>query len=159
MTDSTPQPIHHARWSELDAATAFAIAQLRQSVFIVEQTCPYPDLDELDIAESTVHWWIEADTVYMAAATLRVMDEGDTWRIGRVATAQPYRGQGAASKLLWTVLAWIDGQHRGMPIVLDAQSYLEAWYAKFGFVVDGERFLEDGIEHTPMRASSQLTEG
>jgi ElaA protein len=36
-------------------------------------------------------------------------------------------------------------------VVLDAQSYLEQWYARFGFVRDGAEYLEDGIAHVPMR--------
>jgi ElaA protein len=35
--------------------------------------------------------------------------------------------------------------------VLDAQTYLQEWYERFGYVVTGPEFLDDGIPHVPMR--------
>ena len=55
------------------------------------------------------------------------------------------REGGMAAQLLRTVL----GNTRG-PWVLDSQSYLTGWYERFGFVVAGGEFIEDGIPHVPM---------
>jgi predicted GNAT family N-acyltransferase len=38
----------------------------------------------------------------------------------------------------------------GHDVVLDAQSPLRDWYERFGFVVSGDPFVEDGIPHLPM---------
>jgi ElaA protein len=83
-------------------------------------------------------------------ATLRLLRDPDgTARIGRVATADSARGAGLAAALVRHALAMVpEGD-----VVLGAQSYLEQWYARFGFARDGADYLEDGIPHLPMRLS------
>ncbi|MCC6436868.1 MAG: GNAT family N-acetyltransferase [Acidimicrobiales bacterium] len=146
MTDPRRAPIQQAAWSELPARTAYRLAALRSAVFVVEQRCPYLDLDGRDLDAGVTQLWIEAGDEPAPVAALRVLPEGDGWRIGRVVTDPAYRAVGLAGRLLEEVLARRDG-----PFVLDAQSYLTGWYGRFGFVTDGPEFLEDGIPHTPMR--------
>ena len=137
-----------ARSSELDAPTLYALLRLRVDVFVVEQECPYPELDGRDLEPSTVHVWtsdVEGPTAY-----LRVLDDGDIARIGRVCTRADARGSGLAAQLMQAALA----QSAGRTVVLDAQSYLAGWYARFGFVADGPEFIEDGIPHIPMRRTA-----
>ena len=69
-----------------------------------------------------------------------------TKRIGRVAVHSKRRGQGIGHTLMKTAVARC-GKRR---IVLDAQSHLADWYTQFGFVVDGDEFLDVGIPHVPM---------
>ena len=141
-------PVRSARFADLPAATAYRLWALRSEVFVVEQDCPYLDLDGRDLEPTTRHLWLEADGV--PVATLRMLDDGDAWRIGRVATAGAQRGRGLAAALMRTALA----ECVGRPVVLDAQSHLVVWYAGFGFVVDGAEYVdEDGLPHTPMRRS------
>lgn len=130
---------------QLDTRTAYAVWRLRQEVFVVEQECPYPDLDGRDLESATRHVVMEVDGEVVGYA--RVLDDGDSWRIGRVVLARPARGRGLADGLMTAALAEADGRD----VVLDAQSPLAGWYATFGFEVDGPEFLEDGIPHTPMR--------
>ena len=80
-------------------------------------------------------------------ATLRLLDEGDHLRIGRVATRAAHRGGGLAAALVDTALEIAEGRE----VVLDAQSHLVDWYLRFGFEPSGRGFVEDGIPHTPMR--------
>jgi ElaA protein len=134
-----------AAFADLDPVTAYRLWALRSRVFVVEQDCPYLDLDGRDLEPSARHWWVEQDGV--PVATLRVLDEGDAWRIGRVVTDAGWRGRGLAARLVEAVLAGAGER----PVVLDAQSHLVDWYAGMGFVPDGRGFLEDGIPHTPMR--------
>ncbi len=76
-----------------------------------------------------------------------MLDDGDgVLRVGRVATAASARGAGVARELVVAALAATRG-----PVVLDAQSHLEHWYAGLGFARDGAEFVEDGIPHVPMR--------
>ena len=132
-------------FDDLDARTAYALWRLRQEVFVVEQDCPYPDLDGRDPEPGTVHVvMFEGDAVIGYA---RVLDDGDEWRIGRVVLAAAGRGRGLADRLMDGAVAACPGRD----VVLDAQTPLAAWYAGFGFAVDGEEFLEDGIPHLPMR--------
>lgn len=129
----------------LDARTAYQVWRLRQDVFVVEQTCPYPDLDGRDVEHGTRHVLLRDGDALVGYA--RVLDDGSVWRIGRVALAPDARGRGLADHLMTTALAVCPDRD----VVLDAQSPLADWYAGFGFVTDGPEFLEDGIPHLPMR--------
>lgn len=145
-TDRTTRVLAFA---ELDPVTAYACWRLRQDVFVVEQQCPYPDLDGRDDEPGTRHVLLtddEADGSSLVGYA-RVLDEGDCWRVGRVVLARRARGQGLADVLVAAALDSCPGRD----VVLDAQSPLAAWYAGHGFAVDGEEFLEDGIPHVPMR--------
>ena len=143
---STPEsPVRVATFEELDAHTAYRLWALRSQVFVVEQDCPYLDLDGRDSEPSARHLWVEADGV--PVSTLRVLEDGMALRVGRVATAESARGRGLAARLVRAALD-LAGER---DVVLDAQSHLADWYAGFGFVPDGRGFVEDGIPHTPMR--------
>ncbi len=131
-------------FDRLDARTAYDVWRLRQSVFVVEQACPYPDLDGRDTEPGTRHVLLEDDGLLGYA---RVLDDGEVWRIGRVVLAPAARGRGLADPLMQTALSVCPGRD----VVLDAQSPLAGWYATLGFEVDGPEFVEDGIPHLPMR--------
>jgi ElaA protein len=138
--------VRSAGFGDLPSLTAYRLWALRSEVFVVEQAAAYLDLDGRDVEPGTRHLWVEAEGV--PVATLRVLDDGDVWRIGRVATAGAQRGRGLAATLMRSALE----ECVGRPVVLDAQSHLTGWYAAFGFVVDGAEYVdEDGIPHTPMR--------
>jgi ElaA protein len=138
--------VHAAHLDELSPGTLLGILALRQDVFVVEQNCVYPDIDARDAEAATLHLWIE-DENGRVVSTLRLLSEGDSGhRIGRVATLAATRGRGYSAALLGRAI-----ELAGPPIVLSAQAYLADWYARFGFEVCGERWVEDGIEHVPMR--------
>lgn len=138
--------VHEARLASLDAAILYRILALRVDVFVVEQRCPYPELDGRDLEPSTLLVWAERDGAVLA--TLRLLRDADgSARIGRVATAAPERGEGLAARIVAHALELA----RGRTVVLAAQSHLAEWYARFGFVRAGADFDEDGIAHTPMR--------
>ena len=89
-------------------------------------------------------------------AALRLLtDEGGTRRIGRVATALGHRRKGYADALVRAALR----RSGEAEVVLDAQTYLEGWYARFGFVRSGPDFVEDGIPHLPMVRRADAGEG
>ena len=129
----------------LDAAAAYDVWRLRQQVFVVEQACPYPDLDGRDDEPGTRHVLLREGVALIGYA--RVLDDGETWRIGRVVLAEHARGRGLAEQLMQTALDVCPDRD----VVLDAQSPLVGWYENFGFEVTGQEFLEDGIPHLPMR--------
>ena len=113
---------------------------------MVEQQCVYRDIDEYDAAARTLHLWIE-DEAGVVVSTLRLMDDGHGGhRIGRVATHPDARRRGLSSSLVRRAI-----ELSGPPIVLSAQAYLVDWYGSFGFEESGEHWIEDGIEHVPMR--------
>jgi ElaA protein len=134
-----------ARFAELDATTLYALLRLRVDVFVVEQNCPYPELDGRDVEPDTIHLWLEHDGA--PASYLRILQDLEAARIGRVCTATAHRGAGLSGRLLASALDLIGER----PSVLDAQAHLAGFYARFGFEVTGPRFVEDGIPHVPMR--------
>ena len=146
-----------ARPTDLDLVTFYEILLLRVDVFVVEQACPYPELDGRDLDPSTR--WVWAVTDDRIVGTLRILADTDTdtgtdngtARIGRVATAPSAGSSGVASRML----AFALDQIAGRAVVLDAQSYLAGWYQRFGFVRAGAEFVEDGIPHVPMRREPQ----
>ena len=137
--------IRVARFAELDTSTLFQILRLRQDVFVVEQDCPYADIDEYDTAPRTLHMWESDDD--QVVACLRLLDDGAEARIGRVCTAVRARRNGLAAALIGRAMEMAGAR----PVVIAAQSHLADWYATFGFGVCGPEFVEDGIPHLPMR--------
>jgi ElaA protein len=134
-----------ASFDDLDPATLYAILKLRSEVFVVEQACVYLDPDGRDAERGARHLWFEEGGAVVCA--LRLLDDGeDVHRIGRVVTAPFARGRGLASRLTEHAVDLAGGT-----VVLDAQSYLVAWYTTLGFAADGPEFLDDGIPPTPMR--------
>jgi ElaA protein len=136
--------IQRRRADELTARELHDLLRLRVDVFVVEQECPYHELDGRDLLPDTCHWWIERDGT--VAATIRLLAEPDGGsRIGRVVTHPAHRGQGLAATLIRAAL-----EELPRPVRLDAQAHLRAWYESLGFEVCGPLFVEDGIDHLPM---------
>lgn len=134
-----------ARFAELTPFEVYALCRLRVDVFVVEQECAYPELDGRDVEPATLHLWAEVDGE--VAATIRVLDDGATRAIGRVATARAHRGLGLAARLVEAGIELC----AGYPVTLGAQAHLEGWYERFGFRRSGPGYDEDGIPHVPMR--------
>lgn len=149
MTPQTTTGMRAARWADLDPGTAHDLVRLRIEVFVVEQRCPYPELDGRDVEPTTRHlWWADESGV---ASYLRVLAEPDgSVRVGRVCTRADARGRGLSGELVAAVLGGIDAVPDGRDVVLDAQSHLQHVYARFGFTPAGPEFVEDGIPHLPM---------
>jgi ElaA protein len=137
--------IRTASFDQLDPRTAYLLWQLRERVFVVEQECAYLDLDGRDLEPGTTHVWAEDDG--RPVAYLRVLEDPEEMRIGRVLVDESHRGRGLAEQLMKAALGVVDGRS----CRLDAQSYLVGWYCRIGFEPCGEEFLEDGIPHVPMR--------
>jgi len=138
--------VRAAHVDEISPRTLLAILAVRQDVFVVEQQCAYPDIDARDAEAETLHLWIEDDEGRVQS-TLRLLNDGESGhRIGRVATLADARGRGYSEALLRRAI-----ELSGPPITLSAQAYLVDWYARFGFETCGEHWIEDGIEHVPMR--------
>lgn len=131
---------------ELTATQLYGILRLRTDVFVVEQHCPYPELDGRDLEPTARQLWVADEDAVIACARLLTEADG-TRRIGRVATRADRRGQGLAGQLLITAIEL----SAGAEMVLSAQAHLTGFYGRYGFRVDGDEYLEDGIRHRPMR--------
>ena len=138
-----------ARFAELDVTTLYAILKLRSDVFVVEQKCFYADPDGRDTEPGTQHVWLAENG--QIAAYLRVLEDDQGPRIGRVVTAPAARGAGLAQRLMTETLTVIGDR----PSVLDAQAHLVRFYGRFGYEPTGPEYLEDGIPHVPMARLSR----
>ena len=136
--------LHVATGPELTAADLYDLLRLRVDVFVVEQECPYPELDGRDLLETTVHMWWRDESV---TGCLRLLAEGPVVRVGRVCTAASARGTGVGGKLMAAAVDRIGARES----VLGAQVQAQGLYARFGYVPEGEVYLEDGIPHITMR--------
>lgn len=137
-----------APFAELTTSTLYAILRLRCDVFVVEQRCPYPELDGRDSDVSTRHIFATATSGGPPIAYLRILTELDgSARIGRVCVVANHRRRGLAAALIRRALAEIGPGRR---CVLDAQESVVDLYRGLGFSIAGPRFVEDGIPHVPM---------
>ncbi|GAA1144709.1 GNAT family N-acetyltransferase [Nesterenkonia lutea] len=140
---------HIAPVAQMDPLCLYSVLRLRTDVFVVEQQCPYPELDGRDVEPGAVMVWAQDEGT--VTATLRVLREPEGFRIGRVAASPAARGSGLARELMRRGLEYCAAQSPEGAVILDAQQPLENWYGAFGFTRTGDSFLEDGIPHVPMR--------
>ncbi|HKR52097.1 MAG TPA: GNAT family N-acetyltransferase [Pseudonocardiaceae bacterium] len=140
--------LHRRLAADLSTAMIYALLRLRVEVFVVEQGCAYQDLDGHDLDQTTRHYWLAPyGAIEDAQATLRLLEPTEgRFRIGRVCAAPSARARGGIRRLLEAALAEVGDA----PCVLDAQAHLVGLYTRFGFVVAGAEFTEDGIVHVPM---------
>jgi ElaA protein len=143
MTEFT---IADAALGDVPPRLLYELLALRVDVFVVEQNCPYRELDGRDLESGARLVWVTRDE--KVVATLRILDEdrGEI-RIGRVATAPEARGRGLGALMIRRALELAGGRS----VVLSAQAHLADWYSQFGFLRDGDEYVEDGIVHTLMR--------
>ena len=136
-------------FDDLDLRTAYDLWRLRQDVFVVEQASIYNDLDGRDLEPTTRHLLLEEDGVLIGC--LRLLDDGDWSRIGRVVVTPSARGRGLGARLMDDAMT-ICGEHE---VRLDSQSAMTGFYAGYGFEVEGPVFDDGGIPHVPMRRPAQ----
>ncbi|ASV85362.1 MULTISPECIES: GNAT family N-acetyltransferase [Ochrobactrum] len=147
------EKIFVSQWGELDNLTPralYAMLKLRVDVFVVEQKCPYPEIDGKDY--DAFHLRI-LDNEELAAS-LRVLppeSTGKPVKIGRVVVAADYRGYKLGQRLMKEAVEFAHERFPGIAIELGGQSHLQKFYGSFGFVAISEEYLEDGIPHVDMR--------
>ena len=136
-------------FSELTTTELYEIIKARVNVFVVEQDCPYPDLDDYD--QQAIHLWAEKEGEVLAYC--RIFDKGIKYpetSIGRVVTTEKGRGTGLGKQLISYAIDVIENRLRTTEVRISAQDYLLKFYSGFGFVDTGKKYLEDNIPHTEM---------
>lgn len=128
----------------------YNILRLRAEVFIVEQNCPYQDMDGKDIFSFHLMGTDERNHLVAYARLLPADISYKEVSIGRVVSSPAARGSGAGIQLMQTALQIIEEKHGKVPVRIGAQLYLKKFYERFGFVQVSEMYLEDGIEHVEM---------
>ena len=137
-------------FNDLSVKQLFDILQLRNQIFIVEQNCPYLDIDEKDPKSFHV---LGIDQHQKLIATSRILPPGVSYSevsIGRVAVAIDSRGTGIGDELNRVSMKFISDFYGNVPIRLSAQKHLSNYYNKHGFKVVSDPYDEDGIPHVEM---------
>jgi ElaA protein len=137
------------KFDALSVHELYAILQLRNEVFVIEQNCIYPDMDDKDqLAEHLMCFESKKLIGYT-----RILSPGISYSdpsIGRVVTAQTVRKTGVGKELMARSIEACINLYGNTDITLSAQLYLKKFYELFGFKISGDGYLEDGIEHIKM---------
>ena len=136
-------------FEEITTSELYEIIKARVDVFVVEQDCPYPDLDDYD--QKALHLWAEQDQKVLAYC--RIFNQGIKYTetsIGRVLTTEKGRGKNLGKQLIQYAVETIENRFRTSEIRISAQDYLLRFYSGFGFEDTGKKYLEDNIPHTEM---------
>jgi len=138
------------QFSELTNSDLYELLKLRSAIFVVEQNCVFPDMDDKDYSSYHLCGW---DNDKLVAYT-RLLPPGlayENCSIGRVVTAASVRRQGVGRILMKKSIEACQQLFSSRDIEIGAQLYLEQFYGSFQFKREGEVYLEDGIDHIHMR--------
>jgi len=138
-------------FESLSIQELYAIMQVRNDVFVYEQHCYYQDLDDKDQACIHVLGWNEQQKL---VAYCRILPPGLTYpthSIGRVLVISAYRKQQLGRALMQKTLDYILSTYGKVPLTIEAQLYLQAFYESLGFVRTSDVFDDAGIDHVEMQ--------
>lgn len=136
-------------FSDLSNLDLYKILQLREKVFVLEQTCLYQDLDNIDQGAWHV-FATENDTVVAYARVFVKNTEENIVQIGRVVTEMDYRRKNIGTEIMNAAITVAYEKLNAQQIYLEAQTYAIPFYSRLGFKIVSEEFLEDGIPHVKM---------
>ena len=139
-------------FNELSLKEFHDIIQLRLDIFVVEQDCPYLDLDGKDFKAYHFFGQLDDGSEKIVAYT-RIFAPGDYFKeasIGRVVVHADYRKDGLGFQLMKKSMEQIKTLFKVDIIKIGAQLYLKKFYESLGFQQIGEGYLEDGIPHIYM---------
>jgi ElaA protein len=141
-----------SRFNDLTVDDLYAVVRLREAVFIVEQSCPYPDSDGRDPRAWHLLGWQHGSERKLVAYA-RVFEPGIRYEeasIGRVVTAPEVRGTGLGKVLMAEALRRLETLVPGQVVKIAAQRRLEKFYRDLGFKTVSAPYEEDGIIHVDM---------
>ena len=144
--------IQELHFNDLTARQLFQILKLRQDVFFVEEKIIYPDLDDTD--ENCIHVFATTEkdgkTITVSYARVYFDPLEQHVKVGRVATAAAYRGQGIGGEVMRRCCEVAQSRFSDSEVWLDAQLHAVDFYRSLGFQVVSDVFMEAGIEHIRM---------
>lgn len=134
------------KFDELTNDELYGILKLRAEVFVVEQNCPYQDLDDKD--QVAYHLFIQDNEEIVGV--LRILPENISFEdmaIGRLIVKKSHRGNGLSRLMMKKAMDFILNDLKKEKIRLSGQAYLTDFYISLGFKKVSDCYLEDGIEH------------
>jgi ElaA protein len=156
-------------FSDLTVEQLYDLLKARSDVFVVEQTCIYSDMDDIDKEPETFHViGYDAPNAHEGSdkreaqgqklvGTCRILAPGQVYpgqaAIGRVLITEPFRHQGLATSLMKCAIAHCRAAWPNSEIKISAQQHLENFYQALGFKTISDMYLEDDIPHIAMLLS------
>ncbi len=137
------------KFEKLTPHELYAVIQLRNEVFVVQQNCVYQDADNKDQASYHLMGWKHDKLVTYS----RIIPPGIAYSepsIGRVVTSPSARGNGIGKALMQESIDQVYKLFDTASIKIGAQVYLLQFYSSLGFQRTSDIYLEDGIEHVEM---------
>ena len=142
-------------YSQLNIDHFHDIIALRIKIFVIEQDCPYQDLDGKDKVGYHLFYTNNKDEV---VAATRILPQNISYAevsIGRVVVDKDYRGLGLGDLIMKESMNFVQAEFGQVNIRLSAQKHLENYYGKHGFASTGKEYLEDGIPQIEMLYKSE----
>ena len=136
------------KWDDLSIYEVQGIFGLRSEVFIVEQECPYQDVDGRD--PEADHLLLYENNILCGYT--RIFSKNTYFKeasFGRTVVKKKYRGKGYGHILVKESLKHLKNKKENI-IKISAQSYLKKFYLSHGFIPKGDEYLEDNIPHIAM---------
>lgn len=140
---------HIKKFEELTNEGLYRILKARVDVFVVEQECPYEEIDNHD--QKAIHYFAEKNG--SIAALVRILPKHMTYdevAIGRVLVSKEFRGQGLAREIMKRAISFVAEEWNENTIKIQAQTYLQAFYESLGFEKISAVYEEDQIPHIDM---------
>lgn len=137
-------------FEQLDLQLFHDIVALRIAVFVVEQNCPYQELDGKDVRSMHVVGTTENNEIVALARIVPPKYDYNIPSIGRVIVNEKFRSFGYGHDLMRECVHIAMEKFGMVDIHLSAQAHLEQFYASHGFESTGKTYLEDGIPHVEM---------
>ena len=135
-------------YNKISKSDLLDVLSLRIKVFVVEQNCPYQEIDDYD--KNSYHVFCKNEGAIIAVLRIYKDMKNDKIFIGRVAVDIGFRSHGIARKMMTDSLNYIQNNFKKDVVFLSAQTYLIDFYISLGFNTYGNQFLEDGIPHIHM---------
>ncbi|WP_313618712.1 GNAT family N-acetyltransferase [Agrobacterium sp.] len=152
MSTSQAYTVDVRRLDAFSALELYAMLKLRVDVFVVEQDCPYPELDGNDV--DCLHLRLMDGNALLACARVWRPSADVLPRIGRVAVSPDHRGKKLGEALMREAIIACEHEYPGEAIEISAQSHLQRFYGSLGFAATSEEYVEDGIPHVDMIRSA-----
>lgn len=140
---------HIKTYQQLTKDELYGLLKARVDVFVVEQKCPYPDLDNFD--QESIHLFLKINGEI--AANVRILPKNSKYpevSIGRVMVVKKFRGNNFACEIMQKAMDYVVDEWKESTIKIQGQLYLKKFYSSLGFRQISESYLEDDIPHIDM---------
>ena len=137
------------KFQDLSVFELYSILKARVDIFVVEQSCAYPEIDNYD--QQAMHLFLKSNENLIAY--VRILPKHTKYNevsIGRVLVLKDYRFQGYATKIMQKAIHYIINESQEQTIKIQAQHHLKNFYSSLGFKQISDVYLDDNIPHIDM---------